>query len=234
MAPLLRDAGRGMDKELRQAVEVALAEKQKPILLVLEDVLAEGGRKRCEPLRDGREPGLRPGGEAGAGSREIEMVAVENPLLFGREAERSLARFQSVDAAKEGVVEIGLAPMAGERRRDLALDRLEFVVGLRAGQVEEDARDPVEIASAALERLDRVREGRRCAAPRDGVDLGARFFQRDVEGRAEMSGLDPVEGRRLEGSGPGREQGIGVGGVRHVLNACRVRSLPYKMIFAQS
>ena len=100
--------------------------------------------------------------------------------------------------------------MARENRRDVALDRLQFVVGVGAGEIEEDARHLVERAPAALERLDRVGEGRRLGIGGDGVDLRARLRERRVEGRAEMARLDAVERRRLERPGPGFEKRVRV------------------------
>ena len=78
----------------------------------------------------------------------------------------------------------------------------------RAGEVEEDFGDPVEASPAALERLDRIGEGRRLRVCGDGVDLRPRLLQGAVEGGAEMAGLDAVERRRLEGAGPRLEKGV--------------------------
>ena len=98
--------------------------------------------------------------------------------------------------------------MAGENRRDLALDRLQFFVGRRAREIEEDAGDAIEAAAAALERLDRIGEGGRGRVGGDGVDFAPRVLERGVEGRPEMAGLDALERRRLERPGPGFEQRV--------------------------
>ena len=98
--------------------------------------------------------------------------------------------------------------MARQDRRHLALDRLKFVIGGGAGEIIEDVGDPIEAAPAALQRLDGVGESWRRGVLRDGVDFGPRFFQGDLEGRAEMRRLDARERRRLERPGPGGEERI--------------------------
>ena len=87
----------------------------------------------------------------------------------------SSARFERVDALEQSLVQIGLAAVAREDGRDLALDRLQLVIRVGAGQVEENARHFVQAAAAALERLDRIGESRRRRIGGDGVDLGARL-----------------------------------------------------------
>jgi len=98
--------------------------------------------------------------------------------------------------------------MAGEARGNGALDRLQFVVGVSAREIEEDTRHFVEAAPAALQRLDRVGEGRRRRVRGDRVDLRARLSERGVEGRGEMARLDKGERRRLERPGPGLEKRV--------------------------
>ena len=89
------------------------------------------------------------------------MIAREHPRLFGRKPETVLLGFQSVDALKQRVVQIGFAAMARQNRGDFALDRLKLIIGRRACEIEEDARHLVEAAPAALQRFDRIGEGRR-------------------------------------------------------------------------
>ena len=98
--------------------------------------------------------------------------------------------------------------MPREHGRDLPLDRLEFVIGRRAREIEEDFRHAIEAAPAPFQRVDRIGEGRRLWICRDGVDLGAMVFQRDVESGPKMPGLDAVERRRLERPGPGFEKRV--------------------------
>ena len=98
--------------------------------------------------------------------------------------------------------------MAREHRGDLALDRLDLVVGRCAGKIEENAGNLVEALAAALDRLDGVGEARRLRIGGDGVDLGARLFQRRLEGGAEVLWLDTLERRRLERAGPGFKQRV--------------------------
>ena len=102
------------------------------------------------------------------------MIALKHARLFGGKPEPLLRSLQGVDALEQRVVQIGFAAMAREDGSDFALDRLNLVIGRRAGEIEEDARDLVEALPAALQRLDRVGEGRRLRIAGDGVDLRPR------------------------------------------------------------
>ena len=86
--------------------------------------------------------------------------------------------------------------MLGEQRRHLALDRLDDVVGMRAGEVEEDGREAAQAPAAQLQGGDRVVEARRRRIGRDRLDLAAMFGQRAVESRPEMLRGDALEGRQ--------------------------------------
>jgi hypothetical protein len=117
--------------------------------------------------------------------------------------------------------------MAREHRRDLPLDRLEFVIGRRAREIEEDFRNAIEAAPAAFQRVNRIGEGRRLWICRDGVDLGAMVIQRDVESGPKMRRVDAVEGRRLERSGPGLQERVLVNvGLGHHVSDWRSQILP--------
>ena len=196
------------DEEIRQAVEIGLGEQHEPVFFVLEHILPELSAERRQPLGDRGETrlGLRRQTRAGAG--EIEMIALEHARLFGRKPEFVSLRLQSVDALEQRVVEIGLVAMAREDRRDLALDRLQFIIGRRACEIEEDTSHPLEAAPAALERLDRVGEGRGRRVCGDGVDFVPRVLQRSLKSGPEMTRLDALERRRLERPGPGFKQRI--------------------------
>src|SRR5271170_7871539 len=136
------------------------------------------------------------------------MIALEHARLFGGKTEPVLFRLERVDALEQRLVQISLVAMAGENGRDLALDRLQFIIGRGAGQIEEDAADAIEAAAAALERLDRIGEGGRRRVCGDRIHFAPRVFQRSVEGGPEMAWLDADERRRLERPGPGFEKGI--------------------------
>ncbi len=210
MAALGREPRGACDQEARKPVEVALVEPHSPGPFVRQHVLAEGGRQRGEPFADRGEARLGFRREPGAGAGEVEVSARKRARLLGREPERRLVRVQGVDPPEQRVVQIGVARVAREDRGDGALDRLEFVVRLGAGEIEEQLGDPVERPPAPLHGLDRVGEGRGRGIGGDGVDLGPRFLQGRLEGRLEAARRDAVEGRRLERAGPGFEERVGV------------------------
>ena len=102
--------------------------------------------------------------------------------------------------------------MAGEQRRHLALDRLDRVTGVGAGQHEEHAGDTVERAAALLQRRDGVVEARRGGIGGDRVDLGAVRGQRRIEGGTELVGRDGGEGRQAERAVQSASSGFRVSG----------------------
>ena len=211
MAALGGDSRRAGAIEIRQALEILLVKQHEPRLFVGEHVLPELGGERREPLADRSQTRLGVRRRARAGAGEIEVIAAEHARLFGRKPELGLFRLQGVDALEQRLVQIGVVAMAGENRRDLALDRLQFFVGRRTREIEEDAGDTIEAAAAALERLDRIGEGGRGRVGGDGVDFAPRLFQRGGEGGAEVGGLDALERRRLERPGPRFEKRVCVG-----------------------
>jgi hypothetical protein len=167
-------------------------------------------RRGRQPLSDLGEPRLAGGVEPGTGAQEIPVVALEHARLLGIEAERRPTLPQRCDAREELLVEIDLVGVAGKQRRHIALDRLDLLIGIRAGKVEEDGAGPVEVEAAPLQRRNRVVEARRLGIARDRVDLGPLLGHADVERRPEMLDAHVHEGRRPEGAGPGFEQRIAV------------------------
>ena len=98
--------------------------------------------------------------------------------------------------------------MLGAQRRDLALDLLDRVVGVRAGERVEDVVDAGERVAAAFQRLDGVGEGRRRGIGRDSGDLGLVLGEGTREGRPEMLGPYPLERRHAEAPGPVLEERV--------------------------
>ena len=209
-APVGGGARRRGAHEVRQPGEVLLGlQHQHPSPLVGEHVLAEQGAERSKPLVDGGEALPRNPVKPRSGPHEGRVEPLQHPRLLGREAEALALREQVVDAAEQGRVQEDRAAVPGQHRGDLALDRLERVAGMGAGEAEEHRRHPVEGAPGPLEGVDRVGERRRCRVAGDGRDLGAVLRQRPVEGRPEVVGGDPVERRQPERRHPGLEQRVG-------------------------
>ena len=65
------------------------------------------------------------------------MIAPEHARLLGGKPQPRLAGLQGVDALEQRIVQISVAAMAREDRSDLALDRLNLVIGRGAGEIEE-------------------------------------------------------------------------------------------------
>jgi hypothetical protein len=100
----------------------------------------------------------------------------------------------------------------GERRRDLALDCLQRIVRVSAGQAPKDALDTIEQSTRVLERPHRIPERGFGFVLGDALDLGAMPSQCVLEGGSEMSWLDLLEVRKAERRGGLSEQGIGGSG----------------------
>ncbi len=101
LAPLLRGAARGGAHEIRQAGEVALAQRHRVALLVGEHVLAKRRAERREPVADLLQPLLRRRLEPGAGAVEECVVALQHPALLGREAETRRLAVQGVEPGEK-------------------------------------------------------------------------------------------------------------------------------------
>ena len=136
------------------------------------------------------------------------MIALKHALLFGRKPELALAGLERVDAPEQGVVQIGVAAVARENRRDVALDRLQFVICVGAGEIEKDARHFVEAAPAALERLDRIGEGRRLGIGGDRVDFRARLASAASKAGGKWRGSKRSNGGASNGPVQGSRSGF--------------------------
>ena len=112
---------------------------------------------------------------------------------------------QLIDPLEKSAVEVDGAVVRGEPRRHLAFDGLQRGGGLGGGEVEEQLRNPAQIAARDVERGHRVLEARRRGVPGDCCDLGAVGPHRVIERGYEMLGRDFVERRQSEGSLPRME-----------------------------
>ncbi len=175
---LLGGRARGGAGEIGQAGEIALLQNERVGLLVGQHVLPELSAEARQPLVDRRQAILRRLLERAARAHEAGVIAVEHARLLGRKAEAVAASIEIGDAGIERAVQVDRVVVAGEQRRDFALDRLDGVAGVGAGQHEEHVGDAVERAAAALQRRDGVVEARRRGVGGDRVDLGAVRGQR--------------------------------------------------------
>ena len=130
------------------------------------------------------------------------MVALKDPPLLGRQIEIVSPFVQRRDAPEQVVVEIDLAVMPGEDRRDLALDLFQRIAGIGARQVEEHGSDLPQFGAARLQHLDHVLEARFGRIGGYVGDLPPVRFERGVECGLEMLRPDLAKRRRFEGGGP--------------------------------
>ncbi len=208
MAAFFGGGARAGAGEVGQAIEIGLVEDQRVISLVGEHVLAERGAEARQPLVDGGELILYRFVERAARAHEAGVIAIEHAGLLRRQAEAVAPGVEIGDAGIEGAVQIERVVVAGEQRRDVALDLFDGVAGVGAGLDEEDRCHAVERAAAALQGFNGIGEAGRRRVGGDRVDLGAMALKRGVEGRAELVGLERAERRQPERAGPVGEQGI--------------------------
>ena len=83
-AALLGRGPGGRDKTFSQAVAIGLAELHEPVLLVAEQMMAEGGAEMGQPLVDLGHPLLGCLVEPGAGAVEAGIGALQQPQLLAR------------------------------------------------------------------------------------------------------------------------------------------------------
>ena len=96
--------------------------------------------------------------------------------------------------------------MRRELWAEVALQRLDRVIGVRAGKVEEHRRDPVQPLLGPLHRLDGIGKARRLRIGRDRIDVRARLRHRRLEGGRELPGVDRGERGQSERRVPIVEQ----------------------------
>ncbi len=184
-----RRGSRSRAGSLAQPREVLLAfEHQRIGLLIGQNILAEGGAELGQPFADSGDPRLGVLRQAGAGAAEGDVIALQDPRLFGRETERIAPVPQRVDAGEQGGVKVNAVAMGGKPRRHLPLDRHQGVVRMGAGQRMKHRRHPVERRTAALQRQNRVGEVFRLGVRGDAIDFRHLLRHRVVEARPEMLG----------------------------------------------
>ena len=129
----------GCAHEIGKPGEVVLAvEHERVALLVRQHVLAEGRAEGGEAFVDFAEPRFRSGIERGARTLVHRVIAIEHARLFRRQAELPAAAVKRVDPPIQALVHEDSVPMLGRERRQLALDLLDRVVRVRAGEEIED------------------------------------------------------------------------------------------------
>ncbi len=210
-AALFRRSLGGGDEALRQALAVGLPQLHEPLLLVAEQVMAEAGAELGELLVDLRHPRLGLFGEAGAGTVEAGVGALQQAELLRRKTKTGAVLVQMGDAAKQHGVHHDRIPVPRHPQGDLLVDLQDGRVGMRRDEVVEDRRDLGEELAGALQRRDGVGEvgGRRIVG--DRRDLGGVVGEGLLEGRQKVLGLDLVEGRGRKRRHPGLQQRVGLG-----------------------
>jgi hypothetical protein len=201
MAALLGRRRGGAQQPVGEAgAIVRRLEHERPAALVGEDVLGEGGADRRQPFVDGRELLLIGVVERGARPDENRVVAVRDARFLLPEA-RPAGPYGCYAAIEFGV-EGDPVGVAREERRDLALDRLQRLVGVRAGEVEERRAHALEGYPRELERHDGVLKAWRLGRGDDFVDRPELVRHLRLEGGPEVLGLHHPEGRQAERIGP--------------------------------
>ena len=201
---------RGVSEEFGQASEIVLGlEREHVGLLILEHILGKAGAERGEPLGNFPETRFGGRGKASPGPAEGRVIAFEHARLLGAQRELVALAPERVDAREQRVIEADLVPVRGELGRDLALDRKQGVVAVRARERVKEGRDSVERPTAALQRRDCVVEAWRTRIGRDGLDLAQVRGECLCERVAELVRRDFGKWRHLKWGAPGGKDRIG-------------------------
>ena len=149
------------DEGLRQAVAIGLAKLHEPVLLVAEQMMAEGSAEMGQPLVDLGHPLLGRLVEPGAGAMEAGIGALQQPHLLGGQPERGAVVVQQRDPAEQHRVHHDRVPVPRHPQRHLLVDLQQRRIGVRRHQIVEHRRNPGEQLARALQRGDGVGEVRR-------------------------------------------------------------------------
>jgi hypothetical protein len=164
-----------------------------------------------ELLVDLRHPRLGLFGEAGAGTVEAGVGALQQAELLGRKTKTGAVLVQMGDATKQHGVHHDRIPVPRHPQGDLLVDLQDGRVGMRRDQVVEDGGDLVEQLAGALQRRDGVGEVGRGRIVGDRGDLGGVVGKGLLEGGQEVLRRDLVEGRGRKRRHPGLQQRVGQG-----------------------
>ena len=175
---------------------------------LVEHILAELGLKLRQFRIDGPQPFLLLFGEFGAGTDELAMGLFHEAQRFGVEVQRLAIVVEGLDALEQRAVEQDAVAVRGQLRRDLHLDCLHLVVGMRRHQAEENARDTVQNLARQFHRYQRVPDRGRLVLIDDGVDLRQVLGHAGFERRQVVAVVDPVERRILQKQGAFNEKRV--------------------------
>ncbi len=209
----------------RQTCEILfILEHEAPGLLVGEYVLRELGGERRHARIDLGDALLGLGASLAPARTKASVGALEKACLLGIEAETLAALVEIGDALEKLAIEEDRALMGGELRRDIALDRLQGLARIGAGEIEEDIGDLVQEIAALFEREERIGECRLCGLAGDGAHLSLVLPESTRECGSKVLGLDAAEGRRSKRSAPTIEKWVRLALRRRFLCTGRLRS----------
>lgn len=196
-AALARCSRHRILEEFGQALELrAIGEKERPALLVGEHVLTEIGAEAGQLLVDAGELLLLRLRQLGAGLDEALPMPLQHPRLFQRQAELFALFPECIDAGEKRGIHADLRIVPRHLRRDLPLQRLDDLVGMRTGPVPEQCRDPRKLIAGNFQRHDGVLESRRIRIPGDRIDLLLMRRERRIEGGGEIAVIERIEARQ--------------------------------------
>lgn len=120
------------------------------------------------------------------------MNAFQDFHRFRIETERRTPLPDGIQAGKQGGIQIDRGPMRRQARRHLHLDRLQGVIGGRAGKGVKDRIDPGQQFAASFQRDDGVGKIGRRGIARDTSYFRIVIAQRLGIGRGEMLRPDAI------------------------------------------
>src|SRR5262249_55309060 len=119
-------------------------------------MLAEFRAQCGKPLVDLGEAGLAGRIERGTGTGGLEMIALKHARLLRGQSQLTAAPMESLEPAKQPLIQEDRAPVRGLDRLNLALDRKDRVVALCGREQMENIVDAAQHAARRLKRGDRA------------------------------------------------------------------------------
>jgi hypothetical protein len=215
----------GRAHETGQAGQLGLG-RQAQLVAALgrQHVLREARVQLGQAGHDGGIAFARRGRQAGAGAQEVQVHALQQPALLGRQAQPLALLEQRVDAREQALVHVDGAAMLGQRRGQRALGGLQLGRGGRRGQRVEQMLQSRQPAATGVEGGDGVGEAGRLGLRGDRVDLGTVLGQGGVKSGLEMRRLNVGKGRQAMRAGPILQQRVAHAGAFWRVKAKRAAS----------
>ena len=227
-ATVRRGLRRGGAHEVGQASKIGLPlQRQLPARLIVQHILRKARRQLRQLFHDRGVTLAWALGQLRAGAHEVQVRALQQAALLGRQAQVGAARVQRVHAREEHTVGVHGAVVHRHRPGHRALHGLQHIAGGRGREVVEDRGHPLQRAPGAVEGGHGVVKARRRGLGAQRGEFGAVVLHGLAQRGLEVLGLQQRKGRQRVRGCPGRQQWVDTSLVAHA-------QLPLRMAISSS